>query len=191
MISRRSRDFVSAIALFAAVTITVGVPAGYALIRGIDEVAMLSLRTRLNAARAARYIYANERVWRYQSVRLAELIENTDPGSPPIRQRLFDAEGRIVLEEPVVVPWPAFERRMPIIIGGQTTAILEARTSQRPLLMETAVVVLIAGAIGFGAWVAVRLLPLRALDEVMTELVEQNTRIQICSMSACSATCSI
>jgi signal transduction histidine kinase/CheY-like chemotaxis protein len=184
MIPKRSRDFVSAIALFAAVLITLGVPAGYALIRGIDEVAMLSLRTRLNAARAGRLIYANERTWRFQAVRLAELIETTDPEAPTIRQRLIDANGRIVVEEAGIVPWPAFERRSPIVIGDRTIAVLEARTSQRPLLIETMAVVLISGLVGFGAWIAVRLLPLRALDEVMTELVEQNTRIQIATHEA-------
>jgi signal transduction histidine kinase/CheY-like chemotaxis protein len=179
MIPKRSRDFLSAIALFAAALITVGIPSGYALIRHIDEYAMLSLRTRATAGRVARFVYVNEQMWRFQVVRLAELIENTDGVSQPIHQRLYDANGRVVLDEDSPVGWPAFSLRVPIVVDGQTLAVLEARASQRPLLMETAVVALIAGLTGFGAWIAVRLLPLRALDRAMTELVEQKTRNRV------------
>jgi len=179
MIPKRSRDFINAIALIVAIAISAGVPALYGLDGAMDTSAMVALRTRLNAARAGRLIYANERTWRYQAIRLAELIENTDPESPPIHQRLIDANGRTVLEEPGHVPWPAFERRVPIVVVGQTVAVLEARTSLWPLLKETAVVACIAGLLGFGAWIAMRLLPLRALDRAMTELVEQDTRTRI------------
>jgi signal transduction histidine kinase/AmiR/NasT family two-component response regulator len=178
MIPQRSREFIHALALLVAVTIAVGAPAAIALDGGIDEVATLSLRTRLNAARAGKFIYSNEQTWRFQAIRLAELIENTDPSSRPIHQRLLDAAGRVVVEEPGIVPWPKFTLGVPIVVGGQTVAMLEASTSARPLLIETAIVGLIASLIGFGAWIAVRLLPLRALDAVMTELIEQNTRTQ-------------
>ena len=179
MIPQRSREFINAAALLVAMTIAVGAPAAMALDGSIGEVAALSLRTRLNAARVGKFIYSNERTWRFQAVRLAELIENTDPMSRPIRQRLLDAAGRVVVEEDGVVAWPAFELSVPIVVGGQTSAVLEASTSARPILIETAVVALVAGVIGFGAWIAVRLLPLRALDAAMTELIEQNTRTQL------------
>jgi signal transduction histidine kinase/ActR/RegA family two-component response regulator len=178
MIPQRSREFINAAALIVAVTIGVGAPAGLALDGRIDEVATLSLRTRLNAARVGKFIYSNEQTWRFQAVRLAELIENTDPTSRPIHQRLLDATGRVVVEEEGIVPWPPFELSVPVVVGDQTVAVLEASTSARPLLIETAIVAVIASLIGFGAWIAVRLLPLRALDAAMTELIEQNTLTQ-------------
>ena len=182
MIENRSRRIISAIALIVALMVALGVPAGYVVIRGFDEVAMLSLRTRLNAARVGKYIYANERIWRYQAVRLTPLIENTDAAAKVIHQRLLMPDGTVLLEEGSLATqnpwWPLFEVRVPIEVGGQTVAVLMAITSQRPLLMETALAGLIAGLVGFGAWFAVRVLPLRALDRAMTELMEQNTRIQ-------------
>ncbi len=184
MIPKRSRDFINAIALIVAVLIALGVPILYASDSSLDQLAMLALRTRLNAARVGRVIYANEATWRYQAARLGELIENTDPEALPIHQRLVDANGRTVLDEEDHVPWPAFERLVPIVVGGQTVAVLVARTSLRPMLEQTAVVTLVAGLVGFGAWIAVRLLPLRALDRAMSELVEQSTRIQVATREA-------
>ena len=178
MIPQRSREFINAAALIAAVTIGVGAPVAVALDGRLDELATLSLRTRLNAARVAKFIYSNEQTWRFQAVRLAELIENTDPTARPIRQRLLDSMGRSVVEEDGIVAWPAFALAVPIVVGDQTPAVLEASTSARPLVIETLIVALIAGLMGFGAWLAVRLLPLRALDAAMTELVEQTTRTQ-------------
>ena len=188
MIENRSRRIISAIALIVAYMIAFGIPAGYAVIRGFDEVAMLSLRTRLNAARVGKYIYANERIWRYQAVRLLPLIENPDVTVNLIQQRLMTPDDIVLLEDGGLAPgsswWPLFEVRVPVEVRGQTVAILEAATSQRPLLVETAIVGVIASLIGFGAWIAVRLLPLRALDRAMIELVEQNTTIQAATHEA-------
>jgi len=85
----------------------------------------------LNAARVGKFIYSNEQTWRFQAVRLAELIENTDPTSRPIHQQLMDATGRIVVEEDGIVVWPAFQLSVPIVVGDQTLAVLEASTSAR------------------------------------------------------------
>jgi signal transduction histidine kinase/ActR/RegA family two-component response regulator len=184
VISRWSHDFLNAIALFAALTIALGVPAGYATIRAFDEIEMLTLRTQMNAGRVGKMIYVNEATWRFQAVRIAELIEHADFGSHPVRQRLYDATGRTVLAEEGDIAWPSFAVRVPIVIADRTAAILEARTSQRPLWLETAFVALAAGSVGFGAWLAVRLLPLRALNRAMLQLVEQTARGQIAEREA-------
>ena len=178
MIQDRSRKIIGIVAFVVAILISAGIPAGYLLVRNHGETALLSLRMNINAARIGKYIYANERNWRFQGGRLGELIEASDSKNNPIYQRVIHADGRVVLGDTSELPSPAYTVRVPIEVGGKTVAVLEGLSSQWPVLQETTVVGLIACLFGLGAWAAVRLLPLRALDRVANELVAKHRQIQ-------------
>jgi len=171
------RHLVSAIGLFVAAAVALVVPAGYFAIGFSSAAEMLEFKARLSAGRAARYIFAHERMWQYQQLRLAELIEFPEDGRA-VRQRIVDLNGKVVVQEAGALATPLQRARMPIVLGGETVAWLEAEASLQPLLVGTAYVVAVSFLLGLVTWLAVRLLPLRVLDQTLLSLSTQSARFQ-------------
>jgi diguanylate cyclase (GGDEF)-like protein len=168
------RRLVSAIGMALAVTTTISIPAGYLLVGFSHLTHDLEFKAELNAATVARYIYSHERMWQFQQVRLAELIElNRTPGEP-VRHRIFDVGGRLVLEEGEVFAPPAVKRGTPIMVASRTVGRLEAETSIRPLLASTAMVAVFSLLLGFGIYAGMRVFPIRVLDRTLGNLARTN-----------------
>ena len=83
-----------ALALFAAIAITVAVPAVYFVVAYSNSAETLSFKSRLNAARVAQYIYTHDVMWQYQQLRLEELIQLPETGEQPIRQKIYNGRWR-------------------------------------------------------------------------------------------------
>ena len=100
------RKMVGAVALAVAVIVTLAVPAGYFALAYRDSAATLAFEARLNAARVSQYIYTHDAMWQYQQLRLAEMIQLPEAGKRPIRQKIYDADGHLVLDEGTALPAP-------------------------------------------------------------------------------------
>jgi diguanylate cyclase (GGDEF)-like protein len=157
-----------------ATVVAISIPVGYLFVGYNSIIDDLAFRADLNAASAARYIPAQERLWRFQYVRLAELIQlNRTPG-PPMRHRIFDADGHMVLEEsePLLAPVTSVTR--PIIVGGRTVGRVMAETSVRPLLLHGAIAAAFGLLLGLGIYLAIRVFPVRILDRAIGRLERTN-----------------
>lgn len=172
------RTLVSVIGLAVAATTAVSIPLGYFFIGYSNTTSVLDYKTELHAGYLSRYIYSHATLWQYQSVRLAELLHQTDSAGEDEthRHRVIDARGRVVLEEGSPVAAPALVRAAPIVVGGQTEGRIEMEASLRPLLLETAGVALLASLLGFGLYFAVRTFPLKVLDRTLGTLESTNRR---------------
>ena len=94
----RLRALVSRLGLSVALAFTLIVPAGYVAIAYATLNYELSFAANLKANRLAKYIYANQQLWQYQTHRLSQLIEVPEADESEMRQRIFDAEGKVVFE---------------------------------------------------------------------------------------------
>ena len=72
------RTLVSAIGLFVAIMTAVSLPAGYFAVGYVNTANLLDFKSKLDAGLVAKYIYTHDTLWRYQSVRLSELLEQTN-----------------------------------------------------------------------------------------------------------------
>jgi diguanylate cyclase (GGDEF)-like protein len=168
------RRLLGTIGVTLAIIAAVSIPGGYLFVGYSGIVNDLAFRADLNAASAARYIHSRERMWQYEFVRLAELIElNRTPG-PPMRHRIFDTHGNVLLEEsqPLAVPVASVTR--PIIVGGETVGRTQAETSLRPLLIHGTIAAAFGLLLGLGMFLAMRVLPVRILDRTMGRLERTN-----------------
>ncbi|MFC7739382.1 putative bifunctional diguanylate cyclase/phosphodiesterase [Roseomonas sp. GCM10028921] len=172
------RNLVSGIGLLVALVTALAVPAGYYAVRSSDAAETLAFKATLSAGRAAKYIFNYERLWQYQQVRLAEIIELPEERGEWVRQRITDLTGKVVLQEAGNLATPIQTVRMPVVVRGETVAWLEAETSQRPLLVSTGLVAVVSCVLGLLAWLTVRLLPLRVLDRTLLKLSMESARFQ-------------
>ena len=166
------RKLVSAIGLTVAFTVAVAPPSMYFIHDYINVSAKMTFEARLGAARVAQYIYTHDGMWQYQQQRLAELIELPEIGQQPIRQKIYDRVNRLVLEAGAPVDVPVVARSVPIVVAGSTVGGFIVEESLRESLNETWLVAFVSSLIGFAAYFALRMFPLRVLDKTLGVLHE-------------------
>ena len=172
------RTLIGTIALTVAVVTTVAVPSGYWLIGQANISRDLDLKARIIAGRVARYIYQHDELWRYQSARITELVELNEADDDDFHRQVVDGAGRMVADAGRKGDNPVVARTAPIVVAGETVGHVEAAGSLRALLQETAIVALLSFALGFGAFLALRVFPLRVLDRTIEKLETANRTIQ-------------
>ena len=174
------RKLVSAIGFVVAITTAVTVPSAYLIHDYINVSAHMTFKARLNAARVAQYIYTHDGMWQYQQLRLAELIQLPETGQQPIRQKIYDQARRLVLEEGAPLDAPVATRSVPIVVAGSTVGVFFIEESLRETLYETGLVAFVSALIGFAAYFALRIFPLRVLDRTLGELhdVQRSLAVQ-------------
>jgi len=174
------RKLVSAIGLTVAITFAVATPSMYFIHDYIDATAQMTFKARLNAARVAQYIYTHDGMWQYQQLRLAELIQLPDTGAQPIRQKIYGLANRLVLEEGAPLDAPVAARSSPIVVAGSTVGVFVVEESLRETFYETGLVAFVCSLIGFAAYFALRIFPLRVLDQTLGELhdVQRSLAVQ-------------
>src|ERR1017187_1189384 len=174
------RKLVSAIGLTVAITFAVATPSMYFIHDYIDATAQMTFKARLNTARVAQYIYTHDGMWQYQQLRLAELIQLPDTGAQPIRQKIYGLANRLVLEEGAPLDAPVAARSSPIVVAGSTVGVFVIEESLRETLYETGLVAFVSALIGFAAYFALRIFPLRVLDRTLGELhdVQRSLAVQ-------------
>jgi diguanylate cyclase (GGDEF)-like protein/PAS domain S-box-containing protein len=171
------RRLVSVIGLTVAIVTSVATPCVYFIHDYANISAKLTFKAQLNAARVAQYIYTHNAMWQYQQLRLAELIQLPEIGQQPIHQKIYDKANRLVLEEGAPVNAPAMVRSTPIVVSGATVGILTVEESVRPNLYNTGLVALLSSLIGFAAYFALRIFPLRVLDRTLGSLHDTQRRL--------------
>jgi diguanylate cyclase (GGDEF)-like protein len=174
------RKLVSAIGLTVAITFAVATPSMYFIHDYIDATAQMTFKARLNAARVAQYIYTHDGMWQYQQLRLAELIQLPDTGAQPIRQKIYGLANRLVLEEGAPLDAPVAARSSSIVVAGSTVGVFVVEESLRETFYETGLVAFVCSLIGFAAYFALRIFPLRVLDQTLDELhdVQRSLAVQ-------------
>ena len=175
------RKLVSAIGLTVAIAVAVATPSMYFIHDYIDHSGQMEFKARLNAVRVAQYIYTHDGMWQYQQLRLAELIQLPQSGEAPIRQKIYDRNNRLVLEEGDPLPAPIATRSIPIVVAGATVGTFVIEESLRETLYETWIVAFVCTLIGFGAYLALRTFPLRVLDRTLGDLhkTQQSLAVQM------------
>ena len=77
------------------------------------------------------------------------------------------------------MPGPLLRRQAPILVKGNVVGAIELETSLTPFLGSLALIGLVSLAVGVGAYIAFRVLPLRLLDRTLGRLEVQNQRFDL------------
>jgi diguanylate cyclase (GGDEF)-like protein/PAS domain S-box-containing protein len=170
------RTLVSAIGLSVAIATAVSLPVGYFAVGYINMANLLDFKSKLDAGLVAKYIYTHDTLWRYQSVRLSELLKQTNVDGDDLRKRIVSTDGALVLNDGPQPSAPLLVRSSPIVVAGTQVGAVETAKSLQGLLRETGLFALVSCLLGFGLFVAVRTLPLRVLDQTIGTLADTNSR---------------
>ncbi|GEO84406.1 hypothetical protein GCM10007920_21560 [Ciceribacter naphthalenivorans] len=167
----------------ALVTAVAG-PAAFLWDAYTNTTSTLDLKAGLAGNRVAQYIYSHESLWQYQQLHLQSLIEAPYADGAALQQRIYTTDGQLILEVGAPLTAPTITRRLPVIVSGQLRGYVEATSSFRTPLYEAGLVAVLSSLLGFGMYFALRIFPLRVLDQTMEalqqsqkDLATQNERL--------------
>jgi diguanylate cyclase (GGDEF)-like protein len=173
------RRMAGALGLSAAIVVALVGPLCYGIFVYHERAELLAFKAQMNAGKLSKYAYAQGNLWRYQSVRLAELIQLPASGDEPIRQRVTDAAGQLVLDDGSKLAGPLLRREAPIVVRGETIGRIEVWTPLNSFVDKLGLITLGGMLLGLGAYSAFRNLPLKALDRTIGALEQQNRRFDL------------
>jgi diguanylate cyclase (GGDEF)-like protein len=168
------KGVVTAIGATVAIVTAVSLPAAYFVAGYIGLSQRLAFEAELNAGHLAKYITRHEPLWQFQSVRIAELLSQTDAADSNFKKRVVDSSNRTVLDAGDAAAMPAMARRKSVSVAGSIVAYVELEASLQPVLQHSLVVALFSGLLGLGIFFTLRILPLRVLDRTLEELKRSN-----------------
>jgi diguanylate cyclase (GGDEF)-like protein len=160
--------------LTVALFIGLSLPITYGSVAFNSTATSLEHLGQLSAGRAARYIFAHERMWQFQSVRLHEVIELPIAQYTAFRQSIMSSSGIEVYADTHLIPWPILTSQTPIIVAGHEVGKLVIETSIRSLIIEIVWITVASALAALFSLLIVHLWPIRLINRVLADLdVEQ------------------
>lgn len=136
-IQRSTRWFTLLATTVVAILVTFLPPAIYLIQSYQYLVGQLDSQAAISAVNVTALVQANPDMWKYEHVRLSELLERRLQHDEPESRRLLDLNNGVVASNSFSLAWPQVTRNYPVVDAGSTVAHLEISRSLRPLLLKT------------------------------------------------------
>ncbi|KAF0215121.1 MAG: integral membrane sensor signal transduction histidine [Geobacteraceae bacterium] len=169
----------TAIAGAVAVVVTLLMPLGYFLISYRHMTGSLETEAEINSRIISELVNANPDMWRYEQVRLEELLARRPSGGAQETRRLLDLDGKTVAESVTPLTPPLLRETRDLKAAGVTVGRIEISRSLFPLLAGTGAAALLGLGIGLTVFVTLRVLPLRAVFRAEEELCRLNEELEL------------
>lgn len=159
------------IATVIAGIVALSLPIGYFGLTYQYQLGAMQSETQFNATLATQIISLNPEMWRFQQVRLQDMIDRDAADTLlPERRAILDDKLAVVVSSNETLKQPFITFRSPLYDAGNVVGYFEVSRSYRPLLLDTAWVALIGLVLAFAVYAVLKLLPLRALRSALADL---------------------
>jgi len=134
-----------ALALAGALLLGVALaaPGGYYLLSVRHAVGSLEAEAEVVAHEVNAVITANPDLWRFEQIRLEELLQRRLRAGEPAQRRVLDADGRVVVESADPLPAPVLRRRAEVLDAGVRVGVVEVARSARPAAVRAGLLALL------------------------------------------------
>jgi PAS domain S-box-containing protein len=163
----------------AAVVIALGMPLVYFGLSYQHESAALATEAEINARIVTQLINANPEMWRFEELRLVELMSRRPGKGTKETRRILDIRNILIAESAEKLDPPVLMRSEALLDAGVVAGRMEITRSLRPLLMKTVLMAVLGSMLGSTVFFAIRVFPLRALREALGSLYEEKERAQV------------
>jgi PAS domain S-box-containing protein len=164
------------IAGIVAITVALVLPLGYFAVSYQYLVGGLEAEAEITSRTITDLINKNPDLWQYEQLRLEELLARRMLDKPGETRRILDLQSRLIAENTVQLKAPLISRRFDLMDSGKIVGSLELQSSLCQLELRTGLVALFGGACGVVIFVALCVLPLRAVKRAEESLRESEER---------------
>lgn len=159
-----------------SVLVTLLVPLGYYYVSRQYIERTMQAENEFTASRITGIVANNPLTWRFQEIRVSEIIQRRLKFDEPATCRVMDMKGMVVAEVVAELPPPVIVRVDTIFDAGMPAGRLEISHSIRRLVERTALVALLSALIGLLVFVVLRLIPMRAVARAYQDLTRSEQR---------------
>ena len=161
------------IASLVALTILLLLPLSYFAGHYYAARSELRIEAEANARLITQLINATPDMWQFQTDRIEEILARRPGDGTAETRRLRDAQGRIIAEHAQALDEPTMALALPVFDTGREVGQIEIERSLRPALLGSGLAALLAALLAGAVFVALRLLPMRALRRAEKKATEQ------------------
>jgi diguanylate cyclase (GGDEF)-like protein len=165
------------IAGIIATLTTILIPAGYFTISYQYLLGNLEAQAELNARAVSDLVRNNPNTWRYEEVRLMELLERHPLQGGSEKRRILDLQGNVIADSETIHPKaPLVSVRHNIHDAGLVVAKIEITRSLAPLIFKTLLVTIAALILGGVVLALLRIFPMRIIEKSRRSLEESEKK---------------
>jgi PAS domain S-box-containing protein len=170
---------VNRVALTIAAVIAIVMPLGYWVESYQSQATELNIEAQVYATLITQLINSNPEMWRFEEARLTGLLERNLTNTGPAEQRrILDAQGNTVAQHQQVLATPLLTRSAELFDSGMIVGRVEISRSLLPLVKNAGLVGALALALALAVFVALRVLPMRALTRTLDMLRQKEERLR-------------
>ncbi|ABL01087.1 diguanylate cyclase/phosphodiesterase [Pelobacter propionicus DSM 2379] len=173
------QQFTQAMAWTLSAMITLLAPATFFLVSCEHLRSELHVQTELSANDLSAMISSNTQLWRYEELRLSELLRRRSNSVVAESRILYDIGGEVIARNRQQVSIPRITDVHDIFDAGTAVARIEASRSLTPLLLRTFAVALCSAIIAAVVFYMLRTLPLRATSRAYQALDESESKYRL------------
>jgi len=154
-----------------SVVIALILPVGYFFISYEHLKGILETEAEINSKLVSRIISTNPELWRYETIRIEELLVRRPRSGAAETRRIFDVKDILVAESVNHLRWPRIISSHEIRDCGETVGRIEISRSILPIFLRSGILAVFG--LGFGL-LLYRCLPFRALIKAGKRLKDNN-----------------
>ncbi len=163
------------IAAGVSLTLMLALPAAYYSFARSNLDATLAAESEINGHLVTGLINSNPELWKFQPDRLLMVLDRRPNDDSQETRRVFGSDDTLIAASDDPLPPPLVTHATTVFDSGHSVGRLEIARSLRPILLGTLAVMAFAMLLGAGVFMALRVLPLRALRQALDQ-VEQHAR---------------
>lgn len=168
--------FSLAVAWGIAILITLLVPATYFFISYQHLRSELIVQSVLSANDVTDLVRSNPALWRYEELRLSEMLEQRSKSSVAESRIIYDTNRNVIASNTPVVPPLHIGQTQDIYDAGIAIASIDISRTLKPLLLSTLLVALCSAAIAAVIFFTLRTLPQRSIKNAYQALREKRKK---------------
>ena len=175
---RRVAGVVSGLAIVLGLFVAFMTPLTYIYQSYRYEEAELRAEAQRRAAVVSKHIYGNSRMWRFEVLRLEEILGVGDVDGPARRYGLRTLpDDKAVIAQGPELPAPLLARSADVFDGTLRVARLTVETSLRPALIEALLLGLASAVVALAIFLVARVLPLRVVRAAFRHLEKAHSAL--------------
>lgn len=157
--------------LVFSVIVALILPVGYFAISYEHLMGVMGTEAEINSRIVSRLIRTNPELWRYESVRLEELLSRRPRSGAAETRRIFDEKDILVAESVNALQAPEVKASHVVSDGGEIVGRIEISRSLLPLLIKSGMLAIIGLGLGLLLY---RWLPFKAIIKTGKQLQDAN-----------------
>ena len=123
----------------------------------------LASEVEINSRLISNLINANPALWRFEQMRLEELLAKRPDSGERESRRVVDLQGRVIAASDNALAPPLITATHEVLDAGLAVGRIEISRSLHQLLVRTGVAALIGFCLGLAIFITIRVLPIRAM----------------------------